>query len=421
MAKGLERIFGYRMEKFLIKKECRLCGSTSFAEVLDLGNMPLANAFLTDVELAQDEGKYPLAVHFCTICKSVQLKHTVSPDILFKKYHYMTGASKPLAEHFYRMAEEIADKHTGSADDLVVEIGSNDGSLLSKIKDRVRVLGVDPADNVVEAALALGVRTKVGFFDTKLAGEIQKEHGKAKVIVANNVMAHIDNLRDVFLGVKELLADDGVFIFEVHWVGNLLTDGGFDQIYHEHIYYHSLHSLKTLLESIGMIVGDIQLVPIHGESMRVFARKSGKASVAVKDFLEREVEMGLVNPDTYKNFSKKVEAGKKVLVELLQKLKKEGKKIVGYGAPAKGNTLLNYFNIGKDTLDYITDSTPAKQGTYTPGTHIRVVHPSILETETPDYVLLLSWNYAKQILEKEKVLRDKGVKFIIPVPEVRIV
>ena len=245
--------------------------------------------------------------------------------------------------------------------------------------------------------------------------------GKAKVVVANNVMAHINNIKDVFAGVKSLLLPNGKFIFEVHWVGNLLTDGGFDQIYHEHFYYHSLYSIKHLIESLDMVVEDIKLVPIHGESMRVYVGLSGKGSKAVGEFLKREKKMGLVDIKTYKNFSKKVESNKDDLKKLLLSLKKKGKRIVGYGAPAKGNTLLNYFKIGPEIIDYIIDTTISKQGTFTPGSHIPIMSPETLRKEMPDNVLLLSWNYADAILEKEKELRKKGVKFIIPVPRVKIV
>jgi len=389
-------------------------------EILDIGEMPPANAFLNKTDFGQEES-FPLAVHLCKKCKSLQLCQVVSPALLFKDYCYATRASKPLVEHFHELAEEIARDYVKSPSDLVVEIGSNDGVLLSKIKDRCKVLGIDPAASMAETAEKEGVPTLVEFFDTDLSKKIKSEVKEAKVIVANNVMAHIDNLRDIFSGVKHLLSPDGKFIFEVHWVGNLLTDGGFDQIYHEHLYYHSLHSLKVLLSSLGMVINDLKLVPIHGESMRVYAGNSGISSEAVQKFLKHEVEMGLLKPKTYQDFSKKIETNKKNLIRLLEELKKSGKKIAGYGAPAKGNTLLNYFRIGPEILDYITDTTPSKQGKYTPGTHIPVVSPEILEVNPPDYALLLSWNYADAILEKEKELRKKGVKFIIPVPEVRVV
>ncbi|KKU82118.1 MAG: SAM-dependent methyltransferase [Parcubacteria group bacterium GW2011_GWA1_47_8] len=421
MAGSVTRISRNRMENCHKKLNCSICGSADLPEVLDLGVMPLANAFLDKESLDTEEPQFPLVVNFCPNCFLVQLGHVVDGELLFKNYHYTTSASAPLVQHFNKLADEIAGDYVKSPDDLVVEIGSNDGSLLSRIKDRCRVLGIDPADKITELAVARHVPTIHDFFSAKLAESVRSEFGPARVVVANNVMAHIDDIRDVFSGVKTLLADDGQFIFEVHWVGNLLTEGGFDQIYHEHLYYHSLHSVKALLDSLGMVVNDIRLVPIHGESMRVYASKSGESSVAVQDFLNREIEMGLTESSTYVNFSKKIESNKAKLVGLLSELKARGKKIVGYGASAKGNTLLNYFHIGSDVLDYITDTTPLKQGTYTPGTHIPVVSPEKIITDTPDYILLLSWNYADAIMEKEKDLRRQGVKFIIPVPDVRIV
>lgn len=421
MAGSLTRVFRNRMEKFYKRIKCALCGSEEVETVLDLGEMPLANAFLDAKSLDEEEARFPLAVNFCRKCFSVQLQYVVDGEVLFKNYHYATSASKPLVDHFFALGDEIARDYVASPEDFVVEVGSNDGCLLSRIKDKCRVLGIDPADNIAEIAISQKIPTITDFFSTALAKKIRLNTGPAKVVVANNVMAHIDDLRDVFAGVKELLADDGQFIFEVHWVGNLLTEGGFDQIYHEHLYYHSLHALKTLLESLGMVVNDIKLIPIHGESMRVYAGKSGESTNAVREFLDREVKMGLTDSATYRDFSNKIEANKKKLLELLSGLKMEGKKIVGYGAPAKGNTLLNYFGIGPEVLDYLTDTTVQKQGTYTPGTRVQVVSPENLKTDVPDYVLLLSWNYADAILEKEKDLRERGVKFIIPVPEVRIV
>ncbi len=403
-----------------LKKNCGICGSADFIPVLNLGEMPVSNAFLKKTDLASPEPIFPLAVQICQRCKSLQLLHIVSSELIFKNYNYMTGASKPLVDHFHRLALEIADEHISSPKNLVVEIGSNDGSLLAKIKDRAKILGVDPADNIAEIARQSGVPTVVGFFNTDLARKIKSEHGEAKVVVANNVMAHIDGIRDVFSGVRDLLSSDGKFIFEVHWVGNLLTDGGFDQIYHEHFYYHSLSSLKHLVDSLDMVMLDVKLVPIHGQSMRVYVGKSGVVSESVVEFLERENRMGLTDVKTYKNFSNKVESNKTKLKELLINLKKAGNKIIGYGAPAKGNTLLNYFNIGPDIVDYIIDTTLSKQGCFTPGTHIPIVSPEILKKQKPDYAILLSWNYVDSILEKEKELREDGLKFIIPVPQVRI-
>lgn len=410
--------------KIVEHKTCRLCQNSDLVPILDLGMMPPANSFLSEQEIHSSdyiEKKFPLAVQFCQRCCSLQLRHTVDPELLFNNYHYVTGASRPLVEHFYSLADEIAGVYIDSSTDLVVEIGSNDGSLLSRLVGKCKILGVDPAQNIAYQAVEKAIPTKIAYFNTTVAKEIKDDVGEAKVVVANNVMAHIDNLPDVFRGVRDLLHESGTFIFEVHWVGNLLHDGGFDQIYHEHIFYHSLHSLDFLLRSVGMQVVDVTTIPIHGQSLRVYARKNGPVSESVKHFLDKEKEMGLHTKDAYVNFSKKVEKIKKELMTLIYKLKKEGKIISGYGAPAKGNTLLNYFGIGPEILDYIVDTTPSKQGKFTPGTHIKVVHPEILISTPPDYLLLLSWNYRDAILDKEKTIRDKGIKFIIPIPQIEVV
>ena len=333
------------MENFYQKLNCRICDSKNMEKVLDLGSMPLANAFLSKKSLHVPEMVFPLAINFCSNCSLVQTSHVVDGDLLFKNYHYETSASRPLVEHFHSLADELARDYIKFPNDLVVEIGSNDGSLLSRIKNRCRVLGVDPGGNVAEIAIKNGIPTIADFFSTTLAQKIKSEKGMAKVVVANNVMAHIDDVRDVFSGVKELLSPDGRFIFEVHWVGNLIGEGGFDQIYHEHLCYYSLHSLKFLLDSLGMVINDIKLVPIHGESLRVYAGHSGKSSQSVIEFLDREVKMGLTKMATYLGFSQKVESNKKKLVDLLWELKKRDKKIVGYGAPAKGNTLLKMVRV----------------------------------------------------------------------------
>ncbi|MFA6339070.1 MAG: sugar nucleotide-binding protein [Candidatus Paceibacterota bacterium] len=403
------------------RKKCRICDSTDLVEILNLGKTPLANSFIKSEDLKSEEKTFPLALNFCKNCSLVQLTHIVDPKLLFIDYHYLTSASKPLVEHFTALADEIADTFAKQKNDLVVEIGSNDGVLLGRIKDRCRVLGVDPAQNVADIAKEKGVDTLCKFFNSEVGDEIAKKHGNAKVIVANNVIAHIDDLKSVFKGVKSLLSKDGVFIFEAHWVGNLISDGGFDQVYHEHLSYFSLHSVKYLCKIFGLTVIDVNIVPIHGESIRFYISKKGKESQFVKNLLKKEKELKLTDLSTYKNFKNKAEKNKQQLNKLLSDLKKQNKKIIGYGAPAKGNTLLNYFNINSNLLDFITDTTPLKQGLFTPGTHIKIFPPEKIAECKPDYIILLSWNYAEQILEKEKLLREKGIKFIIPVPKVKIV
>jgi SAM-dependent methyltransferase len=404
-----------------LKKACRICGAQQLTSILDLGHTPLANAFLTKSQAAKKDATYPLRLVFCSKCSLVQLAHVVNPKILFSGYRYMTSGSPVLIEHFQREAVEVTKRYQVGKNELVVEIGSNDGVLLSAIKDHMRVLGVDPAETAADEASKRDVKTVVDFFGARVAQKIVHDYGKAKVIFANNVIAHIDDIDDVFQGMQILLDDDGTFVFEVHWVANLIGDGGFDQIYHEHLSYYSLHALTYLAKRFGFIVADVEVVPIHGESLRVYFQKKGKPAARVAKLLAREKREGLDSIRAYRRFAPKVEKNKRDLIKLLDALKKKKATIVGYGASAKGNTLLNYVGISKKHLDFITDTIPLKQGTYTPGAHIPVVAPDMLFTNRPDYLLLLAWNYAPSILHKEQALRAQGTKFIIPVPKVRVV
>ncbi|MBU1472987.1 class I SAM-dependent methyltransferase [Patescibacteria group bacterium] len=409
------------LSKYRHRTACGICGGSGLSLILDLGKMSLANAFLKKEDLNKLEDKFPLKVYFCRFCSSLQLLDIVNPELLFRHYNYLTSASRPLAEHFIKMGKDLADKFVASPNDLVVEIGGNDGVLLAGIKDRSRVLNIEPAENIAEISRKSGVETIPDFFNLKLAEEIVRKYGNAKVVVANNVMAHVENLREAFSGVKKLINSDGVFVFEVHWVGNLIGEGGFDQIYHEHVFYHSLTALKYLVEGLGLKIFDVKLVPIHGQSMRVYVAEGKEVKKSVATLLQREKKMKLNRKETFVKFAKRVSKNKEKLLSLLKDLKKNGKRITGYGAPAKGNTLLNYLGIGTDTLDFLTDTTIFKQGLYSPGMHVPVVGPERLLTDIPDYILLLAWNYTDLILEKERELRNKGVKFIIPVPEVKIV
>jgi len=409
------------MARYFQKKQCRICGNTRLVSVLDLGRQSPANNFLKKSEMNRKKPRFPLAVQFCENCSLLSLCHVVDPEILFVGYQYLTGASAPLVAHFVEEAKMIARKFIRDKSNLVVEFGSNDGTLLAELKDYCRVLGVDPARNVAARAKKRGVPTILAFFGERTAKHIQARHGHARVIVANNVFAHIDALHDVMRGIRTLLREDGVFISESHWVGNLIGEGGFDQIYHEHLSYYSLHALRTLAGVHGLIITDAELLPIHGASLRVTMRRAGTAGASVRQLLLHEEKIGLTRLATFERFAKRASANKAELRELFRELKRKQKTIAGYGAPAKGNTLLNYCGFGRRALAFITDTTPSKQGLLAPGTHIPIVPPAILKTELPDYLLLLAWNYADAILEKEKALRAKGVKFIIPVPRVRIV
>lgn len=399
---------------------CRVCSSTNLVKVLDLGSMPPANAYLKEENLGRKEESYPLALYFCKECSLAQLLDVVNPEILFGDYHFITSASQPSVEHFKRYAEETLRQFISSPEDLVIDIGGNDGVLLSFVKSYARVLNVDPADNLAKISEERGVLFFPRFFTSKVADELLERFGPVKVVTANNVFAHTDPIRDVFKGVAKLIGDHGVFIFEVHWVKHLVNTGAFDQIYHEHLCFYSLHALKRLVELSGMNIFDVEVIPMQGQSLRVFVAKHRQATPRVEEILKEEKERGLTEERTYHEFAKRVAENRKKLITLLYDLKKQGKKIVGYGAPAKGNTLLNHYNLGTETLDYITDTTPLKQGLYSPGKHIPIVAPERLQEDPPDYILLLAWNFADVILEKEKPLRGKGVKFIITIPEFKI-
>jgi SAM-dependent methyltransferase len=398
-------------------RDCGLCGSSDLVKVLDFGEHPLANAFLKSPN--EPETFYPLRVYFCRSCKAVQLLDLVDPKEIYLDYDYLTSASKPLADHFVKMGKDLCDEFITSKKDVVLEIGGNDGVLCEAIKDRCWVINYEPSEKAAALSIERGVNTVNNFFSSYTADHVLSVFGKVNLVIANNVMAHIANLRDVLEGVKKILKPDGVFVFEVHWLGNLITTGGFDQIYHEHIYYHSLTALKRFVESAGLKLFAVELVPIHGESMRVFVSPTQEIRGGhIQNFLDREKAMGLDREETFTTFSDKIKRNKKILVELCRMLRREKCSIVGYGAPAKGNTLLNYYKL---RLDYLTDTTPLKQGLYSPGMHIKVVTPERLRTDTPDYALLLAWNYADSIIVKERDLIKKGLHFIIPVPTVQII
>ncbi len=404
------------------KDTCRICKGRDLTCILSLGEHPPVDNF-TDLEHIKEEKRYPLEVYFCHTCNLVQLLDVVSEEELFHgEYAYFSSASKPLVDHFQSYAEDLK-KEQLKGNDLVVDIGSNDGILLQFLTDGYRVLGIEPSANVAEVARKKGIETLDGFFNVDMAKKIVKTHGKAKVITANNVFAHIDDIDEIVEAVKELLTDDGVFVSESHYLLDLIEHMEFDTVYHEHLCYYSVKPLTHLFERFGMEVCDVRRVSTHGGSIRVYARKKATTPVSarVSELIELEKNSGLHSLDRFKDFQKKAEAVRENLVSLVRGFRREGKTVTAYGAPAKGNTLLNFCGFTADDLKYVTDTTPHKIGRLTPGSHIPVVSPDILKTETPDYILLLAWNYREFILEKEKELRSRGAKFIIPIPQVEIV
>ena len=400
---------------------CRVCNGSDLVRVIDLGRTPLANAYLRAEDLQRPEQSYPLAAYFCRTCSLLQLLDVVDPRILFKDYHYLTGASAPLVAHFKEYAQRSIRPFIGSRTDLIVDIGGNDGVLLSFVKDFARVLNVDTADNLAPLSEQRGVPFYSAYFGSDVTEQLLETYGQAKVVTGNNVFAHIDRIQDVFAGVARLIGNDGVFIFEVHWVKHMVDENAFDQIYHEHLCFYSLHALRHLIGSCGMGIFNVEIVPTQGKSLRVYAGKGRAENSAVANILAQEQAAGLTTENAFHLFARRVEDDKRDVVNLLRSLAAQGKKIAGYGAPAKGNTLLNYYGIGPDILSYLTDTTTLKQGLYSPGMHIPIIAPEHLRADTPDYILLLAWNFKDAILAKESELRRRGVKFIVTMPRLEIV
>lgn len=404
------------------KTTCRVCKGTDLTRILSLGEHPPVDNFI-EASKVEGEKRYPLDVYFCSTCTLVQLLDVVAEEELFHgDYAYFSSASKPLVDHFSSYAEDLKKEQLQEGD-LVVDIGSNDGILLQNFVEKYRVLGIEPSANVAAEARTKGVETMDGFFTVEMAKQIVATHGKAKVISANNVFAHIDAVDEIILAVKELLTDDGVFVTESHYLLDLIEHGEFDTVYHEHLCYYSVKALIHLFERFDMEVFDVRRVNVHGGSIRVYARKKTGHPIqeSVMALLRLEETAGLHSLARFNDFQKEAEAIKEKLVTLVRGFRAEGKTVSAYGAPAKGNTLLNFCGFTAEDIKYVTDTTPYKVGRLTPGSHIPVVSPEILQTDTPDYLLLLAWNYRDFILAKEQALRDRGAKFIIPIPTVQIV
>ena len=408
-------------ENYTLEQKCRICSSTNLTMILDLGEQPPANSFIDKNELNSSESKFPLRLFWCTDCYLVQLLDIVDKEYLFKNYFYMTSASKPIVDHFKKYAHNVFEEFLKEkTNPFVVEIGSNDGSLLSEFKKLgTQILGIEPATNLSNLANQSNITTKNTFFSSQVCKEIIKSRN-ATAVVANNVIAHVEDLQDLMHGIQILLDKNGVFIFEVPYLVDLIKKLEFDTIYHEHLSYFSILPLLKLVEQFGLEIFDIRKQSVHGGTLRIFVSKKNNYSIndSVKIFIDDEYSLGLDKIEFYHKFSTNIIKLKKNLIELLLRLKNENKSIFGYGASAKGNVLLNFCDIANENLDFIIDTTPLKQGKFTPGTHIPIIPPEkILEKGKNDVALLLAWNYADSILKKEELFRKNGGKFLIPVPE----
>lgn len=399
-----------------VRTTCRACSSDNLMLVLPMGDHPPANMFVRADEREQPQPAFPLNTQACLDCGLIQVADQVPPDF-FTDYLYVPSGAATMHTHFAGLAQVCVDRADGG---LIVDIGCNDGLMLSHANGLGgKTLGIDPAANLARIAAERGVRVHTDFFNPKTAREVREAEGPAKVITTTNTFNHIDDLHGFAEGVLALLEDDGVFIIEVPWGKAILETNEFDNVYHEHLSELSLLSIVRLGEAVGLDVVDVTKLPVHGGSMRVFMQPAGlKQSPApiVGSMLEEEKAAGMTRRESYEAFAGRVQELGDTLTRMLAEIKASGKTVAGYGAPAKGNTLLNYFGIGPDTLDFLVDRNPLKQGLYSPGMMIPVLSPDAVEEHKPDYLLVLAWNFFDEIREQMADFEARGGKFIVPLP-----
>ncbi len=404
---------------FFRRTTCRLCEGSDLALVLQLTPTPPVDAYIST---KRHQDAYPLDLFLCCDCGHVQLLDVVNPKLLFGEYIYETSSSPGLVEHFRKYSEEVLKFVKLQAHSRIIEIGSNDGTLLRFFKDRgMQVLGIDPAREIAERATQAGLPTIPAFFTSDVAHKIKREHGTAAIICANNVFAHADDLGDMAEGVRELLAPDGVFVFEVSYLLDMIENIVFDFIYHEHLCHHSVKPLQKFLRKRGMELIDVVRIPTKGGSIRVFAQLMGgphPISPIVGKLIEHETQIGLDRKEIFKSYSKKIEEIKNKIIALIEKLTSQGKKISGYGASATGTVLIYHFKLG-DILNFIIDDNPFRQNRFSPGHHIPVLSSKAIYDQKPDYIFILAWRFADMIIENHKAYLDQGGHFIIPLPEIR--
>ena len=408
-----------------VLRRCRSCGERLSHVFADLGNSPLANAYLTEAQLEQPEAFYPLRVYVCQGCFLVQLPQVVTPAEMFSDYAYFSSYSESWLRHARAYAEQMIERFGLDSRSKVVEIASNDGYLLQYFKERgVPVLGVEPAANVAAAAREAGIPTLVEFFGLDTADELRASDEEADLLVGNNVLAHVPDLAGFVAGLKLLLKPGGVVTLEFPHVLQLIENGEFDTIYHEHVSYFSLIAVEHLFAQAGLGLFDVEELPTHGGSLRVYLRHPGDTSKPtshrVEPLLERERKAGLERLETYTKFDERVRLVKRDLLDFLIGAKREGRSIVGYGAAAKGNTLLNYCGVRGDFVDYVVDRSPHKQGLFQPGTHLPILAPEEVESTKPDYLLLLPWNLKDEIMEQMSHVRAFGCRFVVPIPHTTV-
>jgi hypothetical protein len=398
---------------------CRLCGSRDVELVLPLAPTPVADDYVGPARRAEKQESFPLDVWLCRACGHTQLLDVVDPDILFRDYTYRTSVSLGLVEHFRQAAASIIARSGFGPESLAVEIGSNDGSMLRFFAEAGgSVLGIDPAREIAKGATAAGIETLPEFFTAELGRRIRRERGEATVVVANNVFAHADDLGGIADGIREMLAREGVFVFEVSYMPDIVRKMLFDTVYHEHLCYHAVRPFVTFLRAHGMELFDVERIPTKGGSIRGWARRADGTRVvtpAVGEMLALEEREGFGRPEVYREFARKIAAAREATLELVDRIRGAGGVVAGYGASATVTTLLHHFDLGR-RLDFIVDDNPVKQGTFSPGQHIPVVAPSALLERKPTAVLVLAWAYAAPIVKKNEAYLAGGGRFIVPLP-----
>lgn len=408
-----------------VEKKCRICSGQNFLTILDLGLQPLANNLIPEEKLNEPVDKYPLTLVKCNECGLIQIRETISPEILFSNYMYLSSCADTLVSGAKNLANQLIEKYHLGKSDLVVEIASNDGYLLQFYQNAgIPVLGIEPAANVAKIAREKrNIRTVVEFFDEELSKRIHQEYKAPSVIHANNVLAHVANLHEFVGGMKILLSTSGVISVEAAYVKDMIDVGAFDLIYHEHLCYYSLQCLELLFKKHNLEVFDVQYIPAQGGSLRIFAGHPGKHEKTdrLKDFQEKENQEGIGGDQFYTEFANRVMELKKDLCSMLGQMKNNGQKIVAYGAAAKATVLFNYFGLGLGTFDYVVDRNQQKQGNIIPGTNLRVYPVEQIEIDKPDIILLTAWNYADEIISQLTSHRNRGGEFIIPLPHLKLV
>ena len=399
--------------------KCRSCNKEEFLEFISLNRQPPANAFLKESDFDK-EVLYPLDVTCCRNCLLVQLtdESYIPRDKLFLDYAYASSISGGLRNHFTELADKIKSEFNPK---IVVDIGSNDGVLLKPLLELgCKAIGVEPAGNLAEQANNNGLATICSYFDEDTVNKIISDNGKADIVVASNVFAHLDEYHDIIENVKRMLSENGTYIVEVQYFADMIRDMTFDNIYHEHVLYYTIHSMINLFDKHNMTVYNVEKIPTHGGSIRAYISEGKSPQQSVNNLIREEKENGIDNLQTLENFNKKLQSNIEQIRELFVKLKKDNKRIFGYGAPAKSSTMINSIGLDNSNIELIIEDSPLKQGLFTPGSHIPITSPDILEKEIPDYLMIFAWNYSDEIIKK---VEDKYQKlnYIIPMPELRVI